>query len=123
MPVKEGDETELRIDEPHMFNLSDGVARVNGYQVIVGGAISYVGQEHRVRIDRATRTIAYATLLDAKPAPIELPPEPGEFELPDFDREVGERLELEERTRGRRRRTATTTATSGTRRKGGRQGG
>ena len=117
MPVKEGDETKLRIDEPHMFNLSDGVARLNGYQVIVGGAISYVGQEHRVRIDRATRTIAYATLLDAKPAPIELPPEPGEFELPDFDREVGERLELEERTRGRRRRTATTTATSGTRRK------
>ncbi|HWG82259.1 MAG TPA: Rne/Rng family ribonuclease [Gaiellales bacterium] len=119
MPVKEGDETKLRIDEPHMFNLSDGVARLNGYQVIVGGAISYVGQEHRVRIDRATRTIAYATLLDAKPAPIELPPEPGEFELPDFDREVGERLELEERTRGRRRRTATTTATSGTRRKAG----
>ncbi|HEV8154486.1 MAG TPA: Rne/Rng family ribonuclease [Gaiellales bacterium] len=119
MPVKEGDETKLRIDEPHMFNLSDGVARLNGYQVIVGGAISYVGQEHRVRIDRATRTMAYATLLDAKPAPIELPPEPGEFELPDFDREVGERLELEERTRGRRRRTATTTATSGTRRKAG----
>jgi len=119
MPVKEGDETKLRIDEPHMFNLSDGVARLNGYQVIVGGAISYVGQEHRVRIDRATRTIAYASLLDAKPAPIELPPEPGEFELPDFDREVGERLELEERTRGRRRRTATTTATSGTRRKAG----
>ena len=119
MPVKEGDETKLRIDEPHMFNLSDGVARLNGYQVIVGGAISYVGQEHRVRIDRATRTIAYATLLDAKPAPIELPPEPGEFELPDFDREVGERLELEERTRGRRRRTSTTTATSGTRRKAG----
>ena len=119
MPVKDGDETKLRIDEPHMFNLSDGVARLNGYQVIVGGAISYVGQEHRVRIDRATRTIAYATLLDAKPAPIELPPEPGEFELPDFDREVGERLELEERTRGRRRRTATTTATSGTRRKAG----
>jgi ribonuclease G len=119
MPVKEGDETKLRIDEPHMFNLSDGVARLNGYQVIVGGAISYVGQEHRVRIDRATRTIAYATLLDAKPAPIELPPEPGEFELPDFDREVGERLELEERTRGRRRRTATTTATPSTRRKAG----
>ncbi len=121
MPVKEGDETKLRIDEPHMFNLSDGVARLNGYQVIVGGAISYVGQEHRVRIDRATRTIAYATLLDAKPAPIELPPEPGEFELPDFDREVGERLELEERTRGRRRRTSTTTATSGTRKAGAKE--
>jgi ribonuclease G len=113
LPVKEGSEQRLKITEPHMFNLSDGVARLDGgYTVVVGGAISYVGQEHRVRIDRATRTTAYATLLDAKPAPIELPPEPGEFELPDFDREVGERLELEERTRGRRRRVSTTTAST-----------
>jgi ribonuclease G len=112
VPVKEGSEQKLKIAEPHMFNLSDGVARVDGgYPVVVGGAISYVGEEHRVRIDRATRTTAYATLLDAKPAPIDLPPEPGEFELPDFDREVGERLELEERTRGRRRRPAATTTT------------
>jgi ribonuclease G len=112
VPLKEGTEQRLKISEPHMFNLSDGVARLDGgYPVVVGGAISYVGQEHRVRIDRATRTTAYATLLDAKPAPIELPPEPGEFELPEFDREVGERLELEERTRGRRRRPAATTAT------------
>ncbi|HET6849834.1 MAG TPA: Rne/Rng family ribonuclease [Gaiellales bacterium] len=112
VPVKEGSEQKLKIAEPHMFNLSDGVARVDGgYPVVVGGAISYVGEEHRVRIDRATRTTAYATLLDAKPAPIELPPEPGEFELPEFDREVGERLELEERTRGRRRRPAATTTT------------
>ena len=29
MPVEEGDETKLRIDEPHMFNLSDGVARLD----------------------------------------------------------------------------------------------
>ncbi|MDX6523632.1 MAG: ribonuclease, partial [Gaiellales bacterium] len=116
LPVKEGSEQRLKITEPHMFNLSDGVARLDGgYTVVVGGAISYVGQEHRVRIDRATRTTAYATLLDAKPAPIELPPEPGEFELPDFDREVGERLELEERTRGRRRRVSTTTSTTGRR--------
>jgi ribonuclease G len=113
VPVKEGSEQKLKIAEPHMFNLSDGVARLDGgYPVVVGGAISYVGEEHRVRIDRATRTTAYATLLDAKPAPIELPPEPGEFELPEFDREVGERLELEERTRGRRRRPAATTTTT-----------
>ncbi len=110
MPVKEGVEQVLKIAEPHMFNLSDGVARIGGYPVVVGGAINYVGEEHRVRIDRATRSIAYATLLDAKPSSIELPPEPGEYELPEFDREVGERLELEERTRGRRRRTSTTTS-------------
>ena len=66
MPVKEGVEQVLKIAEPHMFNLSDGVARVGNYPVIVGGAINYVGEEHRVRIDRATRSMAYATLLDAK---------------------------------------------------------
>jgi predicted RNA-binding protein with TRAM domain len=112
LPVKEGEEATLVISEPHMFNLSDGVARLNGYQVVVGGAIGYVGEEHRVRIDRAMRSVAFATLLDAKPAAIELPPEPGDFELPDVDREIGERLELEERTRGRRRRTGTTTLKS-----------
>ncbi len=112
LPVKEGEEATLVISEPHMFNLSDGVARLNGYQVVVGGAIGYVGQSHRVRIDRASRSVAFATLLDAKPAAIELPPEPGDFELPDLDREIGERLELEERTRGRRRRTGTTTLKS-----------
>jgi ribonuclease G len=110
VPVKEGVEQVLKIAEPHMFNMSDGVARVGSYPVVVGGAINYVGEEHRVRIDRASRSIAYATLLDAKPSSIELPPEPGEFELPEFDREIGERLELEERTRGRRRRTSTTTS-------------
>ena len=106
-PVEEGAEVRLRIAEPHMYNLSDGVARVDGYPVVVGGAIGYVGQEHKVRIDRATLTGAYATLLDAKPALIELPPEPGDFELPEFDREVGDRLELEQRGRKPRSRRPT----------------
>jgi ribonuclease G len=107
LPVKVGEEQMLRIAEPHMFNLSDGVARLNGYPVVVGGAINYVGQDHRVRIERAMKTMAFATLLDAKPMPIELPPEPGDLELPDLEREVGERLELEDRSRGRSRRAST----------------
>ncbi|MDX6552445.1 MAG: ribonuclease, partial [Gaiellales bacterium] len=109
LPVKEGEEQMLRIAEPHMFNMSDGVARLNGYPVVIGGAINYVGQDHRVRIERAMKTMAFATLLDAKPMPIELPPEPGDLELPDLDREAGDRLELEDRTRGRRPRRTTTT--------------
>ena len=108
----------VKISEPHMYNLTDGVARLDGgYPVVIGGAIGYVGQEHKVRIDRATRTTAYATLLDAKPTAIELPPEPGDYELPEFDREVGERLELEQRTRPRSRRKTpakTTAAVSST---------
>ena len=105
---QDGDERTVKIAEPHMYNTTDGVARVDGgYPVVVGGAIGYVGQEHKVRIDRATRTMAFATLLDAKPTAIELPPEPGDYELPEFDREVGERLELEQRTRRPRTRRKT----------------
>ena len=105
LPFADGDERTIKISEPHMYNVTDGVARIDGgYPVVVGGAIGYVGQQHKVRIDRATRTAAYATLLDAKPTAIDLPPEPGDYELPEFDREVGERLELEQRTRPRTRR-------------------
>jgi ribonuclease G len=118
VPFKDGEERSLKISEPHMYNLTDGVARVDGgYPVVVGGAIGYVGQQHKVRIDRATRTTAYATLLDAKPTAIDLPPEPGDYELPEFEREVGERLELEQRQRPRARRKTpakTTAAVSST---------
>ena len=107
-PVKDGEEVGLKIAEPHQFNLSDGVARVGGYPVVVGGGISYVGQEHKVRIERAGRTTAYATLLDAKPKALEIPQDPAEFEIPEFDREIGERLELRNRSRNRRGRTART---------------
>ena len=112
-PVKDGEEVRLKIAEPHQFNLSDGVARVGGYPVVVGGGISYVGQEHKVRIERAGRTTAYATLLDAKPKALEIPQDPAEFEIPEFDREIGERLELEDRSRNRRGRTARTTKKAG----------
>ena len=100
MPVADGDEVTVRISEPHMYNVTDGVARLDGgYAVVVGGAIGYVGQQHKVRIDRASRTAAYATLLDAKPTAMDMPPDPDDYELPEFEREVGERLELEDSVR------------------------
>jgi ribonuclease G len=104
--VTEGSEVKLKVAEPHMYNLTDGVGHVNGYPVVVGGAIGYIGQDHLVRIDRVSRTTAFASLLDAKPSAIELPPEPGGIELPEFDREVGERLELEQRSRRTTRKRA-----------------
>ncbi len=106
LPVADGDELRIKISEPHMYNITDGVARMNGgYGVVIGGAIGYIGQEHRIRIERATRTGAYATLLDAKTTAIQLEPEPEySYELPEMEREVGERLELEQRTKPRRTR-------------------
>ena len=120
VPVADNDEITVRISEPHMYNVTDGVARLDGgYPVVVGGAIGYIGQQHKVRIDRATRTTAYATLLDAKPTAMDTPPEPDDYELPEFEREVGERLELEDRRPRSRRKTpakpraaATATATA-----------
>ena len=38
-----------------MYNITDGVARLNGGYGVVGGAIGYIGQDHRIRIDRASR--------------------------------------------------------------------
>jgi ribonuclease G len=111
LPVADGDELRVKISEPHMYNTTDGVARLNGgYGVVIGGAIGYIGQDHRIRIDRASRTGAFATLLDAKTTAFELEPEPEySYELPEMEREVGERLELEERSRPRRTRRAPAT--------------
>jgi ribonuclease G len=103
MPVADGDEVRVKISEPHMYNTTDGIARMDGgYQVVVGGAIGYIGQQQRIRIERATRTGAWASLLDAKATAVDLEPEIDYYELPELEREVGERLELEQRTRPRR---------------------
>jgi ribonuclease G len=106
IPVREGQELRLKIVEPHMYNTVDGIARAGDYPVVVAGGIGYVGQEHRVRIERATATGAFAALLDAAPTRFELPPPSGagEIELPEPEREVGERLELDPRSGGKRRR-------------------
>ncbi len=93
----------VKIAEPHMYNTTDALAYVDAYPVVIGGAIGYVGQDLRVKIDRVTRTVAFASLVDATPKMIELPVEPGGLELPEFDREIGERLELEQRPRRGRR--------------------
>jgi ribonuclease G len=102
--VTEGSELKVKIDEPHMYNTTDGVAHVDAYSIVVGGAITYVGEQHKVRIDRVTRACAFASLLDAQPRGAELPPEPGGMELPELDREVGERLEIDQRSKPRTRR-------------------
>jgi ribonuclease G len=102
--VTEGSELKVKVDEPHMYNTTDGVAHVNGYSIVIGGAITYIGEQHRVRIDRITRACAFASLLDAQPRGAVLPPEPGGLELPELDREVGERLEIDQRSKPRTRR-------------------
>jgi ribonuclease G len=102
-PIAEGTELTLRIAEPHPFVETDAVAWTEtGYAITVRGALPYVGREQKIRIDRALRFSAEATLLDAEPAV----PEPidRESDLLEPSRRVGERLDVEGRMRGRRRR-------------------
>ncbi len=102
-PLEEGAELTVRIGEPHPFVETDGVAWLeSGYAITVHGALPYVGKEQRVKIERALRFSAEATLLDAEPALPEAVDR--ESDLLEPARRVGERLDVEGKTRGRRRR-------------------
>jgi ribonuclease G len=102
-PVAEGAEMTLRIGEPHPFVETDAVAWLEtGYAITVHGALPYVGKEQRIQIERALRFSAEARLLDAEPAVAEAIDR--ESDLLEPARRVGERLDVEGRTRGRKRR-------------------
>jgi len=68
LPVAEGDDVRLRIEEPHMYNTNDGIARIDGYVVSISGAGRMVGQDKKIHIDSVSRTCAYGTLVDESPA-------------------------------------------------------
>ncbi len=64
LPVAEGDDVRLRIEEPHMYNTNDGIARIDGYVVSVAGAGKLVGQDKKIHIDSVSRTCAYGTVVE-----------------------------------------------------------
>jgi ribonuclease G len=64
VPFREGDEVLVHIVEPHMYDVDDAVAKIDGYIISVSGAGRYVGARRLVRIEQAGRTSATATLLD-----------------------------------------------------------
>src|ERR1700760_4276438 len=63
LPFKVGEEVLVKIDEPHMYNDSDAVARVDSYIVSITGGGPYVGERKLVRIDEVERAAAVASLL------------------------------------------------------------
>ncbi len=74
LPFREGDEVLVSIVEPHMYDVDDAVAKIDGYIISISGAAPYVGEKRMVRIDQVGRTAATALLLDesgevVKPAP------------------------------------------------------
>ncbi|MHB8168868.1 MAG: Rne/Rng family ribonuclease [Thermoleophilia bacterium] len=69
LPVAEGDEVRLRIEEAHMYNPADAIAKIDGYVVSISGASKMVGEDKKIRIGSVTRTCAYGTVVDEeKPA-------------------------------------------------------
>jgi ribonuclease G len=74
LPFREGDEVLVDIVEPHMYDVDDAVAKIDGYIISIAGAAVCVGEKRMVRIEQVGRTAATALLLDengevVRPAP------------------------------------------------------
>ena len=66
LPVSPGQELLVKLEERHLLDEGDAIARLDGYVIAVAGAGSKVGRRMKIRIERATRTSAYAVLTSAK---------------------------------------------------------
>jgi ribonuclease G len=70
LPFQVGHEVLVTIEEPHMYNEDDAVAKIDGYIVSVTGAGLLIGEQRLVRIERVGRASADASLVeDANGAP------------------------------------------------------
>ncbi len=68
LPFSVGQEVLVTIEEPHMYNVDDAIARVDSYIVSVAGGGSHVGERRLVRIEGVGRSSADASLLDGNGA-------------------------------------------------------
>ncbi|MGH2990370.1 MAG: Rne/Rng family ribonuclease, partial [Solirubrobacterales bacterium] len=64
LPFQVGEEVLVTIEEPHMYNDDDAIARVDSYIVSVAGAAPHVGKRKLVRIESVERSAALASLID-----------------------------------------------------------
>jgi len=60
LPVKPGDVLEVKVEEPHVSNLNDGIARVNGFIINIEGGGVLVGETIPVEVGKVYRTYAKA---------------------------------------------------------------
>src|SRR5271156_5354754 len=74
LPFRQGDEVLVEIVEPHMYDVDDAVAKIDGYIISIAGASPYVGEKRMVRIDQVGRTAASALLLDESGEVVVAPP-------------------------------------------------
>ena len=105
LPFQADDEVLVQIEEPHMYNANDAIARVDSYIVSIKGAGRFVGERKMVRIESVDRAAATALLLGDDGEPLELDEQgdgDGELESSSRRRRRGRRG-----GRGRRSRAAT----------------
>jgi ribonuclease G len=76
LPFRQGDEVLVEIVEPHMYDVDDAVAKIDGYIISIAGAAPHVGEKRMVRIDQVGRTAASALLLDEAGEVVTPPPRP-----------------------------------------------
>ena len=76
LPFRPGDEVLVEIVEPHMYDVDDAVAKIDGYIISIAGAASEVGTKRMVRIDEVGRTAATALLLDESGEVVQAPTRP-----------------------------------------------
>lgn len=58
LPVRQGQVLDMEVEEPHVSNPRDGIARVHGYVIDIEGAGRMVGQKLKVEITKVFRTYA-----------------------------------------------------------------
>ncbi len=100
VPFRPGEEVLVEIVEPHMYNVDDAVAKIDGYIISVTDGGAHVGQKLMVRIEEVGRTAAVASLIDA-------PPRPPSLEAAEDGDDVQSRPRRRGRRGGRRRSAAT----------------
>jgi ribonuclease G len=74
LPFRQGDEVLVEVVEPHMYDVDDAVAKIDGYIISIAGAAPCVGEKRMVRIDQVGRTAASALLLDESGEVVSPPP-------------------------------------------------
>jgi ribonuclease G len=71
LPFREGEEVLVRLEEPHMYNADDAVAKIDGYLISVTAAGRNIGEQKLVRIERVGRSSAEASLVDIGAAAVD----------------------------------------------------
>ncbi|HVM68983.1 MAG TPA: Rne/Rng family ribonuclease [Gaiellaceae bacterium] len=72
-PVAEEAEVELKLGEVDRYDAHAAVGKIDGLDVVVGGAAKLVGKKAKVRVERVLDGVAYATLVGGgatEPEPI-----------------------------------------------------